>query len=219
MKLHAGDSVGFFMLLDSLKQAYPGQFDFKTPAIDTLKYLGFFVKVDSVFTRAQVDTLRARETRTKAAEQAKQQKIQDVMNSVHTLATLKEPFLKDHNDSLLKPGLQRLGITSAPDEDGIYFMSLNNVTGPTCQLFQKVSVKYTGTYLDGTMFDSNELVPGQQLLTFTLGLDQMIPGFTKCIYKMHPGEKAVFVLPSAQAYRDGLTRVFTVEVVSAQNTH
>lgn len=218
-KVHAGDSVALYMRLDSLKKFYPGQFDFHNAALDSLKYLGFFVKVDSVFTRAQVDTLRARETRMKAAEQAKQQKIQTVMNAIHSEASLKEPFLKAKNDSMLKPGLERLGITGKPDDEGIYFIAGKNTTGQACQLFQKVSVKYTGTYLDGTIFDSNELADGQPLLSFTLGLDPMFPGFTKCIYKMHIGERATFVLPPAAGNRDGLTRVFSVEVVSAVSNH
>jgi hypothetical protein len=56
-KLHTGDSVSFFMSLDSLNKYYPAEFVFGEPW-DKMKYIGMSVKVDSMYTLPQVTALR-----------------------------------------------------------------------------------------------------------------------------------------------------------------
>src|ERR1041385_4481166 len=67
LRLHVGDSASFFVRLDSLKKHYPNEFTFE-PRFDTMKYLGFSVKVDSIYPRSKVAELRAKAE----AEQKKQ---------------------------------------------------------------------------------------------------------------------------------------------------
>ncbi|MBI3512036.1 MAG: FKBP-type peptidyl-prolyl cis-trans isomerase [Bacteroidetes bacterium] len=215
MHMHAGDSSCFFIQYDTLRKYYPNDFKFQQH-VDSMKYIGFAVKVDSVFSRVMIDSLKAKGQREQAAKQAVQQKINQVMGQVQQQAKAKEPELKAKDKELLKPFLIQYGFNTPPDEDSIYFQTIKPGTGDALKLFTKVGVLYTGKFLDGTVFDSNTMVEGQQPLTFTLGIDPMILGFTKCIYKMHLGEKAIFVLPSGMAYKDGLTRVFEVEIISAQ---
>ena len=60
-----------------------------------------------------------------------------------------------------------------------------------------VSVHYTGTLADGTVFDSSrERAP----LQFTVGAGQMISGFDKAVKGMKVGEIKTVTLPPEEAY-------------------
>jgi peptidylprolyl isomerase len=60
-----------------------------------------------------------------------------------------------------------------------------------------VSLEYTGTLSDGTVFDSNV---GGQALTFTAGAGQMIAGFDAAVIGMGIGEEKTFTLAPSEAY-------------------
>ena len=62
-----------------------------------------------------------------------------------------------------------------------------------------VGVYYTGSFLDGKVFDTNTKA-GSSLFTFTIGGNKTIPGFEKAVKSMKQGEKAIFYLPSREAY-------------------
>lgn len=73
----------------------------------------------------------------------------------------------------------------------------------------QVTVHYTGTLTDGTVFDSSR---GLDPLVFTLGDGQVIAGFEQAVLGMQPGEVRQTTISSEQAYgeyQDGL--LFTVE--------
>jgi peptidylprolyl isomerase len=60
-----------------------------------------------------------------------------------------------------------------------------------------VQVNYTGKLADGTVFDSSE---GHDPLEFTLGSDQLIPGFEQAVLGMKVGEKKTVRIPADEAY-------------------
>ena len=60
-----------------------------------------------------------------------------------------------------------------------------------------VSVMYTGTLDDGTVFDSSE---GGAPLTFVVGQGQMIAGFEAAVYGMAVGDKKNIHIEPADAY-------------------
>lgn len=62
-----------------------------------------------------------------------------------------------------------------------------------------VKVHYTGTLQDGTVFDSSR---EREPLEFTLGEQQVIPGFETVITGMQVGESAKETIPAANAYGD-----------------
>ncbi|KAF5096271.1 hypothetical protein D0Z00_002831 [Geotrichum galactomycetum] len=62
-----------------------------------------------------------------------------------------------------------------------------------------IQVDYTGTLLDGTVFDSS-LKPGRTPLEFGLGLGQVIPGWDRGLLGMCIGEKRKLTIPSHLAY-------------------
>ena len=78
----------------------------------------------------------------------------------------------------------------------------------------RVSVHYTGTFENGTVFDSSS---GREPLAFTVGAGQMIPGFEAGVVGMQVGETKTVHIPADQAYgqyRDDLIFLFDPESVS-----
>lgn len=63
----------------------------------------------------------------------------------------------------------------------------------------KVTVHYHGTLQDGTVFSSTR---ESEPLQFTIGQDQIIPGFEEAVVGMTEGEKKNFKLNPDQAYGD-----------------
>ncbi len=60
-----------------------------------------------------------------------------------------------------------------------------------------VKVHYTGKLEDGTVFDSSvEKDP----IEFTLGRQQLIPGFEQAVLGMEPGNSKTVTIPSDEAY-------------------
>lgn len=60
-----------------------------------------------------------------------------------------------------------------------------------------VRIHYTGTLLDGTVFDSSD---GRDPLEFIVGSGQIIPGLDVALPGMTEGEKKKVNIPCAQAY-------------------
>ncbi len=71
-------------------------------------------------------------------------------------------------------------------------------TGATAVNGDTVSVFYTGSFLNGQVFDSN--VGAASPFPFRLGAGQVIPGFEQGIVGMKVGGKRRITIPSALAY-------------------
>jgi peptidylprolyl isomerase len=65
------------------------------------------------------------------------------------------------------------------------------VTGDTVQVY------YTGTLTNGTVFDSNV---GKQPLQFTVGANQVIPGFEQGVIGMKLNQNRTLTIPANEAY-------------------
>jgi FKBP-type peptidyl-prolyl cis-trans isomerase len=207
MRLHEGDSASFFINLDSLQKYYPEEFHFqeKYAQYDTMQYLGFTVKVDSIFDRKKVQGLRAEAE----AAQKKQQEMIMAMQAEEPAAI--EKYVAEKK------------ITAKPSATGVYYIETAKGKGDNIKDGQTVSIKYTGKFLDGQIFDSSE--NSGQPLTFVVGQHQVIPGMEEGLLLMKKGGKGTLVIPSSQAYRDGggrmkpfATLVFDIEVVDVKNT-
>jgi FKBP-type peptidyl-prolyl cis-trans isomerase 2 len=68
---------------------------------------------------------------------------------------------------------------------------------PEAKSGDTVKVHYTGSFTDGTEFDSSR---GQEPLEFTLGQGGMIPGFETAVVGMTPGDSKTVTIPCEQAY-------------------
>ncbi|MVN75640.1 hypothetical protein GO988_04805 [Hymenobacter sp. HMF4947] len=83
---------------------------------------------------------------------------------------------------------------------GLYYVPLtSNPTGTPAAAGKTVSVLYTGTFLNGTVFDASSQ-HGNTPIDFVLGTGQVITGWDLGIALMHKGEKSILLIPSALAY-------------------
>lgn len=105
---------------------------------------------------------------------------------------------------------------------GYVYKEIKAGTGPTPKATDKVKVHYTGTLIDGTVFDSS--VQRGEPVTFPL--NQVVPCWTQGLQLMKVGGKAKLVCPSDLAYGDsgapggkikgGATLVFEVELLGIE---
>ena len=79
---------------------------------------------------------------------------------------------------------------------GLRYNVLEEGTGKTPSAFSNVKVHYTGSFLDGNIFDSS--VQRGQPIDF--GLNQVIPGWTEGVQLMKEGAKYKFYIPYQLAY-------------------
>jgi FKBP-type peptidyl-prolyl cis-trans isomerase len=79
---------------------------------------------------------------------------------------------------------------------GLYYLEVTAGTGLQPVRTDSAYVKYTGKFLDGTVFDSN--VSSGTLYKFIVG--QNITGFDEGITLMKEGGKATFLIPSKLGY-------------------
>src|SRR3989344_1239990 len=63
----------------------------------------------------------------------------------------------------------------------------------------KVKVDYTGTFENGTVFDTSE---GRRPLEFTVGSGQVVKGFDEAVIGMEKGEEKEITLQPSEAYGD-----------------
>lgn len=92
-------------------------------------------------------------------------------------------------------------------------------TGAEAKAGDTVSVHYTGTFIDGTKFDSS--VDRGQPFDFKLGAGMVIPGWDQGVAGMKVGGKRKLVIPSDLAYGPndygpipgGSTLLFDVELL------
>ena len=108
------------------------------------------------------------------------------------------------------------GVTKTPA--GVIVSTIKPGTGPSPAASDKVKVHYTGTLIDGTVFDSS--VQRGQPATFPL--NGVIKCWTEGVATMKVGGKAKLVCPADAAYGDkgappkikpGSTLVFEVELL------
>ena len=68
---------------------------------------------------------------------------------------------------------------------------------PPVKTGDTVKVHYTGSLSDGRIFDSST---DREPLEFTVGEDQVVPGFEQAVLGMSLGESKTKVIPADQAY-------------------
>ncbi len=80
---------------------------------------------------------------------------------------------------------------------GVVYMATNGASAQTVAAGDNISVYYTGTFTNGTVFDSNV---GGQPLNFTVGRGQLIKGFDQGVVGMKLNQNKTLTLPPAEAY-------------------
>jgi FKBP-type peptidyl-prolyl cis-trans isomerase FklB len=123
---------------------------------------------------------------------------------------------KKAGEAFLAENKKKPGVISLPS--GLQYQVIKEGTGPKPTLDDQVKVHYHGTLIDGTVFDSS-VERGEPI---TLGLRNVIPGWTEALQLMPVGSKWKLFIPSDLAYGDspagekikeGSTLIFDVELL------
>lgn len=116
-------------------------------------------------------------------------------------ATTPEDNKKAGMEFLAKNAKKDKVVTTA---SGLQYQILTEGKGATPVATDRVTVKYKGTLLDGTEFDSTDKHGGSA----TFPLNAVIKGWTEGVQLMKPGAKYRFFIPSTLAYgEEGAGRV------------
>jgi len=123
---------------------------------------------------------------------------------------------KKAGQAFLAENKKKPGVVTLPS--GLQYQIIKEGTGPKPSIDDQVKVHYHGTLIDGTVFDSS-VERGQPI---TLGLKNVIPGWTEALQLMPVGSKWKLFIPSELAYGDnpagptikeGSTLIFDVELL------
>ncbi len=88
---------------------------------------------------------------------------------------------------------------SSSNIQGMKVDILKEGSGPAAKTGDMVTVNYTGTLADGTVFDSS-LNPGRTPFQFTLGQNSVIQGWELGVLGMKVGEERKLTIPPELAY-------------------
>lgn len=137
-------------------------------------------------------------------------KLKSVMTQEHYNQKEKEKQIQEEL-ATIEQYLQDNDIKAQKSPAGFYYTIESPGTGVTPQVGSQVKVDYTGSLLNGTVFDTsvehiarehglyNAMRPYEPL-TFQLGAQQVIEGWDKGIALLKKGEKARLFIPSPLGY-------------------
>lgn len=78
-----------------------------------------------------------------------------------------------------------------------YYFTIGSAYAAVVAAGDNVSVYYTGTFINGTMFGTNI---GQSSLNFTVGAGQLIQGFDQGVIGMRVGQNKTITVPPSEGY-------------------
>ncbi len=114
----------------------------------------------------------------------------EMENTYHT------DFEQERN--LLKNYIELTNTTVKPTSSGLYYIEKKKGKGKKAEAEKTLVVHYTGTTIDGKIFDSS-LQRGTPF-SFVLGRGQVIKGWDEGFQFMQEGGEARFIIPSNLAY-------------------
>jgi FKBP-type peptidyl-prolyl cis-trans isomerase FklB len=138
--------------------------------------------VDTVFTKAEVDTIMKRFQ-------------EEMMAKMQAEKGKKAGDNKSKGAAFLEENKKKPGVTVLPS--GLQYKVITQGTGNHPLAIDTVTVNYNGTLIDGTTFDSTK--DGKPA---TFPLNRVIPGWTEGLQLMQPGAKYMFYIPSELGYGD-----------------
>jgi len=127
-------------------------------------------------------------------EQTKKEVQEEITAKAKARAEEKAAKNKEAGEAYLAENSEKEGVVTT--ESGLQYKIIEEGTGPSPSVVDKVTVHYTGTLVDGTEFDSSH--KRGEPATFPVG--GVIPGWTEALQLMKEGAKWQLVIPSALAY-------------------
>lgn len=141
--------------------------------------------------------------KTKEEKQQEQQAaIEKLMREQDTDPKVNDSKRVSDDDIALKNYFNSKHIMPVKTASGMYYSVSLEGDGPLAAAGDTVMMNYRGTFLDGTIFDSNidSAFLHVQPLTFVLGQGRVIKGWEEGITYLKAGSKGFFYIPSALAY-------------------
>ncbi len=167
-----GDSATFLISTDSINKYYPAKDSTKN--FKPNSYLAFDIKLMNIKTVEEVQ---------REQEQKRNAYVSD---------------RKEKESKELSQYIQDNHIETKPTASGLYLIETTKGKGASPKNGDSVTVHYTGTFLDGTIFDSS--VKRNQPFGFVVGAKRVIEGWEQAVRMMKKGSVATIVLPSSLAY-------------------
>jgi FKBP-type peptidyl-prolyl cis-trans isomerase len=122
--------------------------------------------------------------------------------------------------AFLSENKKKAGVIELPS--GLQYMVITEGSGDSPKPEDMVTVNYTGTLLDGTVFDATS----QHGEPAKFAVNGVIPGWTEGLQLMKPGAKYKFFIPADLAYGEqktgpipaGSMLIFEVELLSVEKS-
>lgn len=119
-----------------------------------------------------------------------------IMNRINAIKKESAGPNKKAGDAFLAANKKRKGVITTAS--GLQYEIIDEGTGEKPTVNDEVKVHYTGTLIDGKVFDSS-VQRGQPIV---FGVTNVIPGWTEALLLMPMGSKWKIYLPSELAYGD-----------------
>jgi FKBP-type peptidyl-prolyl cis-trans isomerase FkpA len=178
------------------------------------KYIVYDIKVEKVIAKG------------KMTDQEFQSKVTDYVQAQATLTKNQEP-------GKIQKYIADKKLTVARTDSGSYYVITKKGTGPLVAPGDTVAINYTGTLVNGKMFDSNikeDAIKGKlngaasrpyAPIRFPVGQRKVIMGWEEGLQLLNKGAKATFIIPSKLGYGEQGNQiigpfsplVFDIEVV------
>lgn len=184
-KARKGDSIYIVQATDSLIRQDPeaeksGRFKKGQEIITT-------VRITEVFTtREEAIAYTRKEAEANASENEKK-----AMEEFRKDPAMQEQLKTDNK--IIESYLVSKNIPTQKTEMGVYIQIQNQGEGPKPSFGKWVTVKYVGTHMDGTEFDSGTY-------PYQIGGQGPIPGFDNGVRQLGKGGKAKIIIPSVLGY-------------------
>lgn len=186
MLMTPGDSIVCLIDADAL---YKNSKTKKPDFIKSGDKVQYFIKLVSVKTKEQVQKEQQEAFMKSMKEQEAKQKAEAAKLMIKDDKTLQKYFTANK-------------ITPLKTASGLYYTIREEGAGEKPLKGDSVTMNYTGTFLDGKKFDSNEDTAFQhvQPFKFVLGQGSVIKGWDEGIALLKTGSKARLYIPSPMAY-------------------
>ena len=171
-KMHEGDSATFIMDGDTFFHYFMGMpFPFDT------KELYFDVKLHKIIPQEEFERMEA-------------ERAQEYEMMIEGLRLSEEGSINDY--------LEANNIKVKPTASGLYFVQTVKGKGKPIKSGSRVSLHYTGRFIDGTIFDSSR--DYNMPIDITVGQDRFIQGWEEGLLLMRGGDNVTLIIPSNLAY-------------------
>jgi FKBP-type peptidyl-prolyl cis-trans isomerase FkpA len=216
-KPHEGDYVTLNMiyklepdslLFDSRHERMPFRFQLRKPPfagaveegimlMSTGDTATFFVSADSMFAGVFNEPMPAEIKKgSKLIFEIHLLKIQSAIEAEEEIRKgLEDRFIAEKQ--ALDKYIEENKITAKPTANGLYVIVTEKKKGKLPQKGNKITVQYTGKFLNGEIFDA--LLP-KHPMTYIFGEGKMLDGWEEAFAQLHEGEKATLIIPSELAY-------------------